>query len=61
MNVYNKIVKMKKISNFLLLLLIFPIVAFSQEVSPVKNVIVMIPDGTSLTQPELQKSLQGKF
>ena len=49
MNVYNKIVKMKKISNFLLLLLIFPIVAFSQEVSPVKNVIVMIPDGTSLS------------
>lgn len=40
---------MKKISNFLLLLLIFPIVAFSQEVSPVKNVIVMIPDGTSLS------------
>lgn len=49
MNVYNKIVEMKKISNFLLLLLIFPIVAFSQEVSPVKNVIVMIPDGTSLS------------
>ncbi|MDD4777390.1 MAG: alkaline phosphatase [Fermentimonas sp.] len=39
---------MKKISNIILLLLLFPILVLSQEVRPVKNVIVMIPDGTSI-------------
>ena len=40
---------MKKISNIILLLLLFPIFVLSQEVRPVKNVIVMIPDGTSIS------------
>lgn len=38
---------MKKINIFLLLLLL-PAILFAQEVKPVKNVIVMIPDGTTL-------------
>jgi alkaline phosphatase len=39
---------MKKASKIILTLLLFPILALSQEVRPVKNVIVMIPDGTSI-------------
>lgn len=38
---------MKKINIFLLLLLL-PAILFAQEIKPVKNVIVMIPDGTTL-------------
>lgn len=38
---------MKKI-NILLLLLVTSIALFAQEVKPVKNIIVMIPDGTSI-------------
>lgn len=40
-------VQMKKI-NILLLLLVTSIALFAQEVKPVKNIIVMIPDGTSI-------------
>lgn len=39
---------MKKLSNTILLLLVFPILVLSQEIRPVKNIIVMIPDGTSI-------------
>jgi len=38
---------MKKI-NIILLLLLLPFILFAKEVKPVKNVIVMIPDGTSI-------------
>ncbi len=39
---------MKKLLNTALLFLLFPLLILSQEVRPVKNVIVMIPDGTSI-------------
>lgn len=39
---------MKKISTLFLLLLATSLTLFAQEVRPVKNVIVMIPDGTSI-------------
>ena len=41
-------INMKKLLNIVLLLVIFPLFILSQEVRPVKNVIVMIPDGTSI-------------
>jgi len=39
--------KMKKLSSIFSLLFISTLI-FSQEVAPVKNVIMMIPDGTSI-------------
>lgn len=41
-------INMKKLLNIVLLLVISPLFILSQEVRPVKNVIVMIPDGTSI-------------
>jgi len=40
---------MKKITNVLLIFCIATLSAFAQDIKPTKNLIVMIPDGTSIT------------